>query len=130
MAQFPSNMDMDVNINTIRERSALTSKASSRSLSISLSTLSILYHFHMELNNDLPNTVSRKPIDSSQLSYTEGEKVEDLVRPVTDKDSTSNSQHVCNKAPALKNKPKSHGKGKDKIIDRPSSSSSENIINI
>ena len=74
--------------------------------------------------------IFRELIDSSQLSYAGGEEVEDLVRLVTNNDSASDSQCVCNETPTLKNKPKSYGKDKSKTIGRLSFSSSENIINI
>jgi len=129
MAQIPSNMDMNININIFRGRSAHTSRTSLRSSSISSSTLSIPYHQHIELNNDLPNTVSQKPIDSSQLSYTEEVEVGNLVRLATDKNSASDSQCVCNKIPTLKKKPQPYSKGKDKTINGTSFSPSENVVN-
>ena len=128
MAQIPSNMDMNIDKDIIRGRSALSSKASSRSSSISLSTSSIPYHQHMEINNDLPDTETREPIDSSQLSYAGEVEIGNLVRPASDKESASNSQCVCNETPALKKKPKPHSKGKGKTIE--GTSPSESIINI
>jgi len=65
MAQVPSNMEIDVDIDMIRGRSTLNSKASLRSSSISLSTSSVLYHWHMEINDALPDVESWEPIDSS-----------------------------------------------------------------
>ena len=65
MAQVPSNMEMDVDIDMIRERSTLNSKASSRSSLIPLSISSVLYHWHMKINNALPDIESQEPIDSS-----------------------------------------------------------------
>jgi len=129
MAQIPSNTDMDVDIDMIRGRSALPSRANLRSSSISLSTSSIPYHQCMELNNDLPDTVSREPIDNSQLSYTGEVEVGNLVRLASDKDSASDSQCVYNETPALKKKPQPHGKNKGKTIDGTSSSPSENVVN-
>jgi len=60
MTQIPSNMDIDIDM--IREKPTLTSRASSRSSSISSNTLSIPYHQHMELNNDLPGIEPQEPI--------------------------------------------------------------------
>jgi len=82
IAQIPSNMNIDVDIDMIRGKSALTSRASLRSSLISSSTLSIPYHQCMELNNDLSDIESQKPIDSSQLSYAGETEVGDLVRLV------------------------------------------------
>ena len=125
MTQIPSNMDIDIDM--IREKPTLTSRASSRSSSISSNTLSIPYHQHIELNNDLPGIEPQEPIDSSQLSYVR--KAEDLVRLATDKDSASNSQCVYNETSVLKRIPQSYSKGKGKSIDGPSSSPSENMVN-
>jgi len=104
ITQILSNTDIDMDIDMIRERSALTSRVSSKSLSTSLSTLSISYHQHMELNNNLSDTVSWKLIDSFQLSYAGEVKVGNLVRLATDKNSASNSQCVCNEILILKKK--------------------------
>jgi len=125
MTQIPSNMDIDM----IRGRPALTSRASSRSSSISSNTLSILYHQCIELNNNLPDIESQEPIDSPQLFYTRGAEAGDLVRLATDKNSANNSQHVCNEILALKRISQPHSKGKGKLIDGPSSSPSENMVN-
>jgi len=83
----------------------------------------------MELNNDLPDIESQEPINSSQLSYVGEAKVGDLVKLVTNKDSASNSQFICNETPAIKRISQPHGKDKDRSIDGPSSSPSENVVN-
>ena len=102
MAQLPSNMEMDVDCDSIRGRSTLSSKAGSRDSSISSSTLLVLYHQHMEMNNDHPEVESQEPIDSSQLSYEGNAETEHSVSMVTDKPPPKEGQHVQNEALALK----------------------------
>ena len=68
MAHLPSVTDMDVD-NITRGRSTSSSKTSSRSTFIVSDTLSISYHLRMEINNDFPDKITVKLIDSSQLSY-------------------------------------------------------------
>jgi len=130
MASIPSNIEIDVDIDMNREYLALSSKNSLRSLFISLSTSSVLYHQHMEINNNLPEEISTEPINSFQLSYIRQAKENRLVRLATDKELASNSQHVCNKMPALKKAPEPHSKGKDKQIERTNPIPSENMLNI
>ena len=49
---------------------------------------------------------------------------------VTDKDSASESQYVCNKTPALKKVPKSYDKDKGRTINETNLNLLENMINI
>jgi len=65
MTQVSSNIEIDIDCNNIRERSVLSSKNSSRNSSMSSSALSVPYYQHMEINNDLPDVKSQKPINSS-----------------------------------------------------------------
>ena len=103
MAQLPSNMEMDVDCDSIRGRSTLSSKAGSRDSSISSSTLLVLYHQHMEMNNDHPEVESQEPIDNSQLSYEGNAETGHSVSMVTDKPPPKERQ---NEVPALKTTPK------------------------
>ena len=68
MAHLLSAMNMVIDDIT-RERFNSSSKMSSRSASVVSDALSILYHLRMEINNDLPDKITVKLIDSSQLSY-------------------------------------------------------------
>ena len=84
----------------------------------------------MEINNNLPNIETQKPINSSQLSYIGEVEISNLVKLVSNKEFTSNSQYVCNKILALKKKSKLYSKDKGKIIKGTSSSLSKSVINI
>ena len=128
MAQVPFNIEMDVDIDMIRERSTLNSKASLRSSSIYLSTSSVLYHWHMKINNTLPDIKSREPIDSSQLSYKENEEIGNSISMTTDKPSPKEGQHVYNEALALKSTLKPWGKGMSN--NNTNMSSLQDVINI
>ena len=79
---------------TLSERDLFPSKASFRSSLIFFSTSSILYYQHMEINNNVPDVESQKPIDSSQLLYKENIEVEDLVRTATDKLSPKKRNNI------------------------------------
>ena len=84
----------------------------------------------MEINNDIPDEVSKEPTDSSQLSYTEEAEVSKSVSLAANTKSASNSQCICNKMPALKKSSKPHGKDKSKQIEGTNSSPSKNMLNI
>ena len=84
----------------------------------------------MEINNDIPEEISKEPIDSSQLSYTEEAEVSRSVSLAADIKSASNSQCIYNKMPALKKSSKPHGKDKGKQIEGTSPSPSKNMLNI
>ena len=55
-------MDID---DITRGRSTFLSKMNSKSISVVSDTSSILYHLKMEINNDLPDKITVKPIDGS-----------------------------------------------------------------
>ena len=84
----------------------------------------------MEINNNLSEEVSEKPIDSSQLFYAGQVKVDRSVRLAANKKSASNIQCVCNKMPTLKKISKPHGKGKDKQIEETNPSLFKNMLKI
>ena len=107
MFLFPSNMEMDVSVNSIlRERSNLIYKSNSRSSSVFSSISSILYHECMKVDNNKPDdNKSRKPINSSQLSYIDNMSRSKPVSRVADNSSIDKSQYVFNEAPALMSSP-------------------------
>ena len=82
----------------------------------------------MKINNDLPDVKSKKPIDSSQLSYKENVRVENSVSMVTDKLSSKKEQYLHNEIPALKSIPKLWDRGR--LNNNSNMSSSQNTINI
>ena len=103
---FPSNMEMDVSVDSIlRERSDLISKSNSRSFLVSSSASSIPYHKYMEVDNNKPNNNSRKPINSSQLSYMNNLNRDKPVSKMADNSPVDRSQYVSNKTLALISSP-------------------------
>ena len=64
----------------------------------------------MELNN-LPDVDIWEPIDSSQLSYKDNTRNEELVSKVADSNITADLQHGTHESPALKTTPKPQGRG-------------------
>ena len=73
IAHLPSTTDMDVD-NITRGKSTSLSKMSSRSASVVSDASSIPYHFRMKINNNLPDKITVKPTNSSQLSYQDNIK--------------------------------------------------------
>jgi len=90
MARIPADTAMDINNDFIRGRMNSPSNTSSRSALITSNAFFILYHERMETNNDCPDEKIRNPIDSSQLSYKDEDKVGNSIRKTTDKGSTRN----------------------------------------
>ena len=85
-------MDID---DITRGRSTFLSKMNSKSISVVSNTSSILYHLKMEINNDLPDKITVKPIDSSQLLYQDG--IEGRSNPISEAANpgpTRKSQYV------------------------------------
>jgi len=60
----------------------------------------------MKINNNLSDKNLIDPIDSSQLSYKDDVRKDNLIRKAADNSPTKNLQHIQNKIPALKNIPK------------------------
>jgi len=106
MAHLSSTIDMDVD-NITRGRSTSSSKMSSRSASVVSDALSILYHFRMEINNNLPDKITVKPIDRSQLLYQDDvEEGSNLVSEAADSGPIRKSQCVQHNILALNKAPK------------------------
>jgi len=82
-----ANVAMDID-------SDITSSKSSRSTSIVLKASSMPYYKRMEINNDLPDEKFVNSIDSSQLSYKDDNRADNLVRKVTNIGLIRNQQHV------------------------------------
>ena len=101
ISEFSSNMEMDIVNNSIVRRFNLSSKASSRS-SLVFSITSVLYHEHIEVNNDKLEEDIREPINSSQLSYKNATNKDKFVSRMTDTSSADGKQHKSNMALALK----------------------------
>ncbi len=99
----------DINIDNItRERSTSSSKTSSKSTSVVSDASSIPYYLRMKINNDLPNKITVKPINSSQLSYQDNiKKRSNPVSKIANSGPTRKSQHVQHNTPALNKVPKS-----------------------
>jgi len=106
MAHLLSAMNMVIDDIT-RERFNSSSKMSSRSASVVSDALSILYHLRMEINNDLPDKITVKLIDSSQLSYQDDiEGGSSPFSEAADPGSTRKFQYVQHDVLALKKVPK------------------------
>ena len=96
---------------------------------MSSSTLFTLYYLHIEINNNLPEKITIKPIDSFQLSYAGAVEVGSSVSLAADKELAITSQCIYNKMPAFKKVSKPYGKDKSKQIEETNPSSSKNISN-
>ena len=112
---FPSNMEIDVSVDKIlRRRSNLTYKSNSRSFSVFSSVSSILYHEHMEVDNNKPDDdKSKGPIDSSQLFYVNNMSRGKFVNRMANNSLVDRSQHVSNEALALKISSQTQGQVKN-----------------
>ena len=110
MTHLPSAMDIDIDDIT-RGGSTSSNKISSKSVSVVSDASSIPYHLRIEINNDFPDEIRVKSIDSSQLSYQDN--VEEGSNPVSEaanSSSTKKSQHIQHNVPALNKTPKPWGK--------------------
>ena len=109
IANLPFYIYINIDCNYIRERSVSLSKINSKEALILSNTLFTLYYERMVINNNLLNENVWNPIDSSQLSYNGNIKIGRSVRKMTDNHLPRDSQHIQNKAQALKSTPKLPG---------------------
>jgi len=93
MSLFPSNTEMDVGVDSIlRERSNLIHKSNLKNSSVFSSISSIIYHEHIEVDNNKPdNNESRELINSFQLSYMNNTSRGKSVSRVADNSSIDKS---------------------------------------
>ena len=106
----PVEMDIDDfnvgnvnNYNDVRGHTMSSNKAASRTVSMSSSKALEDYATRVEhLNNILCNEETRKPINSSQLSYTEQGEIEIQVSRATNHENKVRKQWGIENAPVLK----------------------------
>ena len=89
------------NYNNMREHIMSSNKTASKMVSIFSSKISVDYTTRMEcLNNVLDDKETRKPIDSSQLSYTKHREIQ--ISRATNYENRARMQQGIENMPALK----------------------------